>query len=108
MIYNAANYVRIILDPLRTVRHLARGGIEAAPEEIRGRFDKNAEGQAAPETALVSRGTFRKMLLKHFATASVSAENAIAHRPFQFVPRNIMCATVGKVAGLDLYAVATK
>ena len=108
MIYNAANYVRMILDPLRTVRHLARGGIESAPEEIRGRFDKNAEGQAAPETALVSRGTFRKMLLNHFATASVSAENAIAHRPFQFVPRNIMCATVGKIAGLDLYAVATK
>ena len=88
--------------------HLVRGGVKSAHEEIRARFDQNAEGQAAPETALVSRGTFRKMLLNHFSTASVAIENAIAHRPFQFVPRSIMCATVGKIAGLDLYAVATK
>jgi SAM-dependent methyltransferase len=108
MIYNAANYVRMIVDPLATIRHLRRGGIESAHEQIRGRFDKNAEGQAAPETALVSRGTFHRMLLQHFKTASVSIENAIAHRPFQFIPRSIVCAMVGKIAGLDLYAVATK
>jgi len=108
MIYNAANYVRMIVDPVSTIKHLARGGIEAAPEAIRERFDKNAAGQAAPETALISRRTFRKMLLKHFRAASVSIENAIAHRPFQFIPRSFMCATVGKIAGLDLYAVAVK
>lgn len=108
MIYNAANYVRMIVDPMRTFHHLLHGGIESAREEIRGRFDKNADGQAAPETVLVSHGTFRKMLLKHFQMATVSIENAIAHRPFQFIPRGFMCATVGKIAGLDLYAVATK
>jgi SAM-dependent methyltransferase len=108
MIYNAANYVRMIIEPMRTFGHLARGGIESARGEIRGRFDKNAEGQAAPETVLVSRRTFLLMLLKHFRTASVTIENAIAHRPFHFIPRGFMCATVGKIAGLDLYAVATK
>ena len=108
MIYNAASYVRMITDPIGTISHLVRGGIKSAREEIRGRFDKNTEGQAAPETVLVSRKTFCKMLLNHFATASVSIENAIAHRPFQFIPRGIICATVGKIAGLDLYAVATK
>jgi SAM-dependent methyltransferase len=108
MIYNAANYVRMIVDPVGTMNHLFRGGVESAHEEIRTRFDKNKEGQAAPETALVSRGTFRKMLLKHFKTSSVTIENAISHWPLHFIPRNIMCATVGKIAGLDLYAVVTK
>lgn len=108
MIYNAANYVRLILNPARTIEHLARGGVEAASEKMRGRFDRNAQGEAAPETVLVSRGAFRRLLLGHFQTASVSIENAIAHWPLHFIPRSFMCATIGKIAGLDLYAVATK
>lgn len=108
MIYNAANYVRMIVDPLRTIKHLARGDVESAQESVRGRFDKNTQGAAAPETALVSRGTFHRLLLEHFRTASVSIENAIAHWPLRFIPRSFMCATLGKIAGLDLYAVAKK
>lgn len=108
MIYNATNYVRMIVDPLQTIKHLARGDVESAREGIRGRFDRNSQGKAAPETALVSRGTFHHLLLQHFRTASVSIENAIAHWPLHFIPRRFMCATVGKVAGLDLYAMATK
>ena len=108
MIHNAGNYVRMILDPLGTINHLARGGIESVNDGIRARFDKNAEGEAAPQTVFLSRGTFREMLLKNFKMVSVSIENAIAHRPFQFIPRGFMCATIGKVCGLNLYAVATK
>jgi SAM-dependent methyltransferase len=108
MIYNAGSYVRIIVDPIRAISHIARGSVESVGEELRSRFDKNKDGQAAPETVLVSRNTFRKLLLKHFRVVSVRMENAIAHRPFSFIPRSVMCATVGKVAGLDLYAVVTK
>jgi SAM-dependent methyltransferase len=108
MIYNAANYVRMMVDPLRTIRHLARGDVESAHEGVRARFDQNTQGDTAPETALVSRGTFRRLLLKNFRTANVSIENAVPHWPLHFLSRGVMCATLGKIAGLDLYAVVTK
>ena len=45
MIYNAGNYVRMILDPLGTINHLARGGIEICERRNKGTFRQERRGR---------------------------------------------------------------
>ena len=114
MVYNATSYLRWAKAPGRTLRYAASviGGdpapmpLEAARD--RGDFDLSAGGEAAPETVLVSKRHFARMLGRHFGRVSVRRTNAFKFRPFLRVPRPVLVATLGPLLGLDLYARAWK
>lgn len=110
MTYNAASYYRWLREPGRTAKYVfsvMTGNPKPLPfqnNSERGRYDANEKGEAAPETVLVSKTHFARMLRRHFAEVRVNTENAVAIRPFSRVPRNTWLKTVGRIAGLDLYA----
>jgi len=88
---------------LRSLRH--RGDAE---EEMRGAYDRNLEGEAAPATEYTSVREARK-LFSPFSAVAVRRENFDQPRYVgRFLPRERLLGLPARLAGLDLYVTATK
>jgi ubiquinone/menaquinone biosynthesis C-methylase UbiE len=85
---------------------LAGGALSA---DRRAAYDTNAAGEAAPETALSSVWSLRRML-KNFESVTFCKQNAdplIAHGAL-LVDRPKLLPSVGRLLGLDIYFEARK
>ena len=104
MVYNRFSYWQWIRWPLRTLRG-GMGGNEAQ----RKAYDWDSSGVAAPETVFLSRDEL-KGLLARFSKVQMALENCHRFRVFGrvVVPRRLLLATLGRVAGLDVYISAAK
>ncbi len=100
MVYNAFSYRRWLRAPAATLRHALRPAAAGpAPERERARYDTNSAGEPAPVTEFVSIAELRR-LARPFAEFACVRENAAV----PLGPRGWWLATLGRIAGLDLYA----
>jgi len=76
---------------------------------LRGLYDTNAYGTAAPFTAYVSRREVRRLFCR-FSTVRIDTRNAegLAVGGRLRIPRDRLLENVARVAGLDLYVVAVR
>jgi hypothetical protein len=113
MVYNLFSYRQWVKWPKRTLRGaLGRGSPathSSASETQRKAYDADSTGAAAPETVFVSATELRDML-RGFSQHRLWLENfdAITFRGRTLVPRKLLLATLGRMAGLDIYVAATK
>ena len=75
-----------------------------ADERVRGMYDTNAAGEAAPHTDYVSRRDVRR-LFAGFSSVKTEARN---FDPLRFIPRERLLGNVDRVLGLDLYITARR
>ena len=108
MIYNRRSLRRLISVPLAAVRH--RGEQASADEEIRGRYDSNTEGAAAPHTDFVTAGELRG-LLHGFREIRIERRN-MGGLPIRYVSERsrsaLLALGVDRLLGLDLYVTAQR
>lgn len=77
-------------------------------EWLRGRYDADSAGQAAPHADYASRGDIRRMFAR-FAAVRIDAQNFDElHRPPLVIPRERLLGNVARLLGTDLYVVADK
>ena len=94
--YSARQLQRVVIPGL-----LRRG---QAPSTVRGMYDTNAAGDAAPHTDYVSRRDVRR-LFSDFSDVEIDARN---FDPLPYVPRRRLLGNVDRLLGLDLYITARK
>lgn len=100
MVYNAFSYRRWLRAPAATLRHaLQRRADRPTSARQRAWYDTNAAGEPAPVTEFVSAAELRR-LARLFSEITCVRENAAV----PLVPRTWGLATLGRIAGLDLYA----
>jgi SAM-dependent methyltransferase len=104
MVYNARSANRLVTTPL--ARALAR----LVPSRrkwllSRTTFDRNSDGSPAPHTDFTTRPQLRS-LCSAFSNVRIDSRNAnpISVLGRVLVPRDLLLPTLGRVAGLDLYA----
>jgi SAM-dependent methyltransferase len=112
MVYNAHSYRRLLTLPARAVVSGAWRDSERRRELVRGAYDSNEAGDAAPVTEFVGPGALRTMLSR-FTDVQVCKENAEAlvlgwRRLRRAIPREWLLPTLGRVLGLDLYVTLRK
>lgn len=112
MVYNSHSYRRCITLPWRMVRAGTWRDRDRRRDMVRRAYDLNDAGQSPPVTEFESVGEFRHML-RHFAAVAIQRENCETisvgvHRVRLVIPRARLLGTVGRWAGLDLYATARK
>jgi SAM-dependent methyltransferase len=110
MLYNAHSYRQLVQVPGRWVRDVLAG--RNAAEHVRGMYDQNAQGEAAPHTDYVSKRDVHE-LFRDFSTVSIDAQNFSVqdryYRGRRVTPsREQLLGNVGRVLGLDLYIRASK
>jgi 2-polyprenyl-3-methyl-5-hydroxy-6-metoxy-1,4-benzoquinol methylase len=113
MSHSATSYLRWIREPARVLRYfasVAAGTPPPLPLLNTGEYDKRLNGEVAPETVLVSKTHFGRLLRSHFRTVQIWRANAaaVAVPRLGVVPRPVLLATLGRFAGLDLYAQVRK
>jgi SAM-dependent methyltransferase len=102
MVYNRRSYRRA---RMAVARRLGRGPDE---EGMRGAYDANLEGEAAPATVYTSKAEARR-LFAGFSQVRIRAENFDPLRPPGLtVPRQRLLGWPARLAGLDLYVTAVK
>ena len=103
MLYNRHSFRQLVQAPL--VRLRARQAHR--DEVVRGMYDSNQEGQAAPHTDYVSRSDVRR-LFSSFESVEVTSQNFdnLIVRGRLVIRRERLLSNVGRVLGLDLYIVA--
>jgi SAM-dependent methyltransferase len=99
MVYNAFSYRRWLRAPLATMRHALWSAVPEASARQRALYDSNSAGDAAPVTEFISTRDLRR-LCRPFTEFACVTENASAPAG----ARALWLATLGRVAGLDLYA----
>jgi SAM-dependent methyltransferase len=111
MTYSATSYLRWWREPGRTLRYVASVTAGepaplplARPEE----YDANSAGDPAPDTVLVSKTHFVRLLRRDFSSVRVSRANVAVAGRMQAIPRPVWLRWWGPVAGLDLYAQVRK
>jgi SAM-dependent methyltransferase len=110
MLYNANSFRQLALVPRARLRALLAG--RSSAEHVRGMYDVNEAGDAAPHTDYVSRRDVRR-LFGAFSAVSIDAQNfdpltLPAGRRRLTVPRERLLGNVARVLGLDLYIRARK
>jgi SAM-dependent methyltransferase len=93
MVYNRHSF-RLLVDRLR----------RRSPEELRGAYDSNADGEAAPHTDYVTARQARE-LFGRFSRVRIDRRN---FDNLPYVPRRRLLGNVDRVLGLDLYVVAVR
>jgi SAM-dependent methyltransferase len=88
-------------DSFRLLMQRIRG---RTPEQLRGAYDSNAAGEAAPHTDYVTRRQVRE-LFADFARVRIDARN---FDNLPYIPRRRLLGNVDRVLGLDLYIVADR
>ncbi|HZS30760.1 MAG TPA: class I SAM-dependent methyltransferase [Gaiellaceae bacterium] len=110
MLYNAHSFRQLVL--ARRERRRAAREARSADAEVRGMYDANSAGEAAPHTDFVARREARR-LFAAFASVSVQSQNSdplvvpLGRRRVT-IPRERLLPTLGRVLGLDLYIHARK
>jgi SAM-dependent methyltransferase len=106
MLYNRRSYRLIRMSLGRLLRRLRRGWLDE--EEIRGSYDRNLEGEAAPTTEYTSVGEARH-LFAGFSAVRIRRENFDDLGLLRLaVPRSRLLGWPARIAGLDLYITATR
>lgn len=104
MSYSATSYSRWLRAPRVTwayVRAVNAGN--PPPLDVDSIYDANVEGGPAPETVLLSKRHFARILDARFRSVRITRAN-VHSRLF----RRAGLATIGPLCGLDLYAQVTK
>ena len=107
MVYHAYSYRRWLRFPRATFAYLrwerlggARPAGASAAERLA--YDADSQGKAAPETVFLSRRHL-KQLCGRFSGVEAHLENASLGHFDRLVPRPLQLATLGRLAGLDVY-----
>ncbi|MBM3489276.1 MAG: class I SAM-dependent methyltransferase [Alphaproteobacteria bacterium] len=112
MVYHAYSYRRWLRFPATTFaqwrwEYLGGAAPGKASAAERRAYDADSQGNAAPETAFLSRRQL-KQLCARFRGFEARLENASLGHLDQLVPRALQLATLGRLAGLDVYLHLTK
>jgi SAM-dependent methyltransferase len=112
MVYNAYSYRRWLRWPISTFKYYLRdrsgaGETMRFSENERKAYDARLDGTAAPETDFVSSAHLSRLCCQ-FSVIEIFCENAGGEFFLRFIPRKVLLASLGKVAGLDLYVRLTK
>jgi SAM-dependent methyltransferase len=110
MLYNAHSFRQLVQVPQKRLQALRSG--QSTAEHVRGMYDQNTQGEAAPHTDYVSRGDVRR-LFAAFSQVSIDAQNFAVHARYVrgrrvTIPRERLLGNVARVLGLDLYIHARK
>jgi SAM-dependent methyltransferase len=110
MLYNAHSFRQLVV--VRRERLRAFWARRGSAERVRGMYDANTAGEAAPHTGFVSRRRVRE-LFGAFSEVRVESQNFDALTPSLAghtlkIPREWLLGNVGRVLGLDLYIHARK
>ncbi len=110
MLYNRHSFRQLWrVDRRRLTASLRTGRVPTA-EDVRGYYDLDAVGEAAPHTDFSSKADVRR-LLRRFSRVDIRAQNFddIYVRRFRVVKRDLVIGSpVARLLGLDLYVTATK
>ncbi len=110
MLYNAHSFRQLAQVPRKRVKAYLAG--RSSDEAVRGMYDVNTAGEAAPATEYVSRREARD-LFGAFSAVSIDARNFdplrlhLGRRAF-WIPRQRLLGNVARALGLDLYIRARK
>ncbi len=110
MLYNAHSFRQLVV--VRRERVRAWRARHGSAEKVRGMYDANEAGEAAPHTDFVSRGGARE-LFGAFSEVRVQSQNfddltpSLRGRTLT-IPRERLLGNAGRVLGLDLYIHARK
>jgi SAM-dependent methyltransferase len=112
MVYNRHSYRRAVTLPGQMLRTGAWRDPARRAELVRGSYDSNADGSAAPATQFASARDIRRLCAR-FSAVRVRRENTgdlvlTAAGKTLAIGRNAFLGNVGRLAGLDLYVTATK
>jgi SAM-dependent methyltransferase len=103
MLYNRRSFRRMRMAAGRWIRRERLGD-----EEIRGSYDRNLEGEAAPATEYTSVGEARR-LFSGFSEVRIRRENFDDLVLLRLaVPRSRLLGWPAQIAGLDLYITAIR
>jgi SAM-dependent methyltransferase len=102
MLYNRHSLRRFRYALERTLRGRRGGSLD---DELRGVYDPDDSGEAAPHTDFVSRGEARR-LFRDFARVKIDVQNFDGYG-FR-IKREWFLGNLARVVGLDLYIVADK
>ena len=113
-LYHSHSFRQIVkVNLIRLRKHLSRLFLvnkqTDVSERVRGLYDTNQLGVAAPYTGYVSR-TEAKQLFKDFTHVKIDIQNfhKLAFKGRTIIPRKKLLNNIGRVAGLDLYITAKK
>jgi ubiquinone/menaquinone biosynthesis C-methylase UbiE len=110
MLYNAHSFRQLVVVQRERLR--AARARRSSDEQVRGMYDANLAGEAAPHTDFVSRGDVRR-LFGDFSDVAVQSQNFDSLTPtlgghMLTVRREWLLGNVARVLGLDLYIHARK
>jgi SAM-dependent methyltransferase len=110
MLYNAHSFRQLVV--VRRERLRAWRARRNSGERVRGMYDANEAGEAAPHTDFVSRRDVRR-LFAGFADVQVQSQNFDTLTPTLrgrtlTIPRERLLGNLGRALGLDLYIHARK
>jgi SAM-dependent methyltransferase len=110
MLYNRHSFRQLVATPRRMVQALRSR--EEAARRIRGRYDANSAGAAAPHTDYVSAREVRR-LFSSFTHVRIDRQNFDTYVVSRFghvisVRRERLLTNVARLLGLDLYIHAVK
>jgi SAM-dependent methyltransferase len=113
MLYNQGSFRKLAQLRARYVWELLtrRGRPRSFGEAVRGRYDSNSAGNAAPHTDFVSRSDVRRRLFARFSSVRIDVQNFDGYALFRgriVIPREKLLGNIARVLGTDLYIVATK
>lgn len=109
MTYSATSYLRWAKEPARTLRYSLAALLSAPPPlPARKAHDVDMSGRGAPETVLLSKTHFTRLLRQDFRRVQVWRQNAAPLPGMPAVKRTFLLKTLGPLAGLDLYAVVER
>ena len=114
MVYYAYSYRQMIQNPREVIAYALkeaqgyRGVMHSRDELVRGAYDRDSSGAAAPHTDFISRASLRG-LCAAFPVFECRLENIDQERPFPDRPRSQLLGTdLPAEMGLDLYATAVR
>lgn len=109
MVYNALSYRQWMLRPLEALGLALSFAGDEGPLHIAEAkaLDINQAGEAAPETAFVSKRQLLT-LCEQFESVSIRKEHIHRELLFKMIPRRIALPLFGPWLGLNLYATLTK
>jgi SAM-dependent methyltransferase len=110
MLYNAHSFRQLVVVTRERLR--AAGARRSADEQVRGMYDRNTAGKAAPHTDFVSRRDVRR-LFDAFSDVEIESQNFDALTPTfagreLMIPRERLLGNVARWLGTDLYIHARK
>jgi len=110
MLYNRLSYRQLFQAPVKRMKEFRSAGWKVGRETVRGMYDSNSQGEAAPHTDYITvLGAHR--LFRHFSEVRVEIRN-FDHLTLMkgrlHWSREQLLNNMGRVLGLDLYITAIK